>query len=1829
MAEYVAAQASVLIVPSLGKGANSFHQKLKEQLQTVRESVDVKVNADTAKMIAEVESAKKAVEKDPIRLRIEEQSVTHQITSIRRKVNDLKDDARRGLVLNISVVGMAQLAQLGLALASLNTSIMELSQSALVVPGIIGGLASSIGTAVIGTRGLTDAFKAQTKAQKDSVDAAKQQRDANRAIRDSTRDLNNAIKDARRNLEDLNAQLRDAPLDEAEAMMNLQEAIAEANLKVGKSAFEMQRDQLGVRKAEASLAETRRRNLRLQQDVADANAKGVQGSDQVVAATERLTQALERASESTSAMTELADAMTKLSPSAQDFVNRMRGLGGAWSELRNAVQERLFANLAGDIEGLAGTGLPLLERGLTGIAGAINGNLRTAIASLGDGQNQGFLERIFGNTEQAQNLFSRAIEPLIGGVLRLSAAGSDSLPRLSDAFGDVMTRFEGFITAADNDGRLQKWIDSGLNALTDLGNTLLNIGSILNSVHEAFTGTGGRGLLELLSDGTKRLADFLRGAEGQQKLKDIFNDLRSEFKLWRPTLELLPGLIKNVMDAAQQWANMMMPFLHGITSILKEHPGLVQTLLWAWLGWKTLKPIIGGVNAAIGGMTFALDAVKGAFGADGGDGANGRARKFGQMLGRGGGVFIGVSAIAGLLLNNYMSAQMEAAESASHHADMVNRLRGELDGLSGSLTQEGLIDKLNALSGWSNPNQFQGKPGETQNIPELARQSGYSTEFLGQALTPTRENEYRKLREDAKAEILRDLPNTDALKDVNMRGAMERNGVSNDDLAEAILGNPDAIKKIEELSEKNGRIKGGLPYDLSDIVFGYKSPMGLGRDLTGLGDRGRNLANVFRAVDEDRRNSLALGSQNREAGQAVYGPARVKADSPFAALGSPRAFWGERGAATIEVDTSVAAMDPELKKNIELNGGQIVPLAGDRTQIILDPDRAGLHVERGTPGMATGGLLSGPGTGRSDSILARVSNGEFITRADSVAKYGREFMEAINAGAVDPAMLPGFAGGGLPLDTPGPFPNPNPGGPGTVPMVPSFGSTAGFVPAIPGAANGPAPAGPSWEMPSQQAGVRFGNSPFYVPPAVLDAALKPPKPAANQPKAGIDGDKGDIGGPNVPPTDPRSPAYTPSSVGLYSPENTNPGLSNPAAPVIHGGGGSPGEGNGIPHLSGVSVPGPGGPAGLTPTVAGLPGLSVPGLTPSATDPLGLSGLPDEIQPINILEQIGEILLSSVLGFFGIDPTYFGIGKRIFTGLTGKRGGDDDAGKPTDAVPGVDQIMADHAAQNPLGQFPFVGTLNGTQASVAASMSPAAQRAAGMAETMAGKPYVWGGSGLDGTDCSGLVMYVADALLGKPFSGRSGGTGTFSQTIPAKGGVIISDPSQAPPGTYRIGWNASHTAATLPDGRNIESSTYGQPIRVGSGASGYNDPQFTNWAYFPLPDAGVSAAPQVAAPAPKRSANWEAIAAGESSGNWSINTGNGYYGGLQFSQSSWELAGGLKYAERADKASKDQQIEIAENLLAIQGPGAWPNTFVGYASGGLLSGPGTGRSDSILARVSNGEFITRADSVAKYGRGFMEALNAGSIDPSMLPGFAPGGMPLPPTTPLPPPPPAPPTPVASAMPGAPADPAALAPPPAEPVPTTDTASQALDGALSGLSGVLGGSGAGSSGQVPGATGPEGADPKVDPRAIAGRAPTNLDHNNPALSKGIQQGWSHVGSLLASAASMAGGAAGAGAPGAGAGGAAAAAGIQAGMQIGGQVASGAVNILSSLLVGTLSGGSSPNAYGAPVLPSQPQGGGLGGPAVVNNYGDIHTASYDQFYQGQQRREAQTQVPFLPMK
>jgi hypothetical protein len=141
---------------------------------------------------------------------------------------------------------------------------------------------------------------------------------------------------------------------------------------------------------------------------------------------------------------------------------------------------------------------------------------------------------------------------------------------------------------------------------------------------------------------------------------------------------------------------------------------------------------------------------------------------------------------------------------------------------------------------------------------------------------------------------------------------------------------------------------------------------------------------------------------------------------------------------------------------------------------------------------------------------------------------------------------------------------------------------------------------------------------------------------------------------------------------------------------------------------------------------------------------------------------------------------------------------------------------------------------------------------------------------------------------------------------------------------------------------------------------------------PAAPSGAVQGPPMPPHAP-HGANWNAIAQFEGSppGNWQTNTNNGFYGGLQFQQSTWAQFGGTQYAPTADRATPEQQMTIADKALKAQGPQAWPDTFTNHPElfvptahkGMHVQGDPTISGDHVPILAEHGEFVVNKDSYA--------------------------------------------------------------------------------------------------------------------------------------------------------------------------------------------------------------------------------------------------------------------------
>lgn len=298
--------------------------------------------------------------------------------------------------------------------------------------------------------------------------------------------------------------------------------------------------------------------------------------------------ALEKAQDGSAKSAQAANkAMAELAPNARDFLTEFMDIKTEFMD--NNVQQNLFADLATSARELASRDLPILKTGLADIATGLNDNIKTLFSSLGSEQGQGILDRILGNTAEAQTRLSAVIDPLVRGLGTLTAAGTDALPALADALGVASQRFATFIETADKDGSLKKWIDEGIDAAGNLLGTVKNIGDAFVSIAR---NAGGDGLLGTLNDLTGRFADWLHTAEGQNSVRQFFDDARDAAAEWLPILGDIPGLIGGIIDAGREIAEVVVPPLRDISHFLAEHPGLITAAVAAFAAFESIKGVV-------------------------------------------------------------------------------------------------------------------------------------------------------------------------------------------------------------------------------------------------------------------------------------------------------------------------------------------------------------------------------------------------------------------------------------------------------------------------------------------------------------------------------------------------------------------------------------------------------------------------------------------------------------------------------------------------------------------------------------------------------------------------------------------------------------------------------------------------------------------------------------------------------------------------------------------------------------------------------------------------------------------------------------------------------------------------------------------------------------------------------------------------------------------------------------------------------------------------------------------------------------------------------------
>jgi hypothetical protein len=1413
MPDYSAGTASVRIRPN----ADDFVRDLNAKLKAVKDpGYPISVSANTGQASADIKRFRDVESRNGMKLGVDvalgqaqadmaafrarqradgltikvdadTKSADNQLSALQRRLSTLAS-GRDALRLNIGagLLGSVQPAVAGLA--SVAAGLQQVSGAALAVPGAIAGAAASIGTLAFGLSGISDAYKAVSDASesagKDQAASARQAAQASNTLRNAVvdeaqarKDVAEATRDARNELRDLHTEMRGGLINESRAILQAQQA----RERFAKGDYTDQRDALlDIAEADQRVLEVRQRNADKAVDLAQAQREGVAGSDQVVAANERLVRSQQQVADAQMGAAEAATSMgaaqekamqemAKLSPSAQKFVQTLVDMKPQFAEFRAAAAEPLLEGKDVEFRNFYEKVAPSFKTGMGEIAGAWNDNITALTESLGSDTGVGFIDRILGNTGDAQSRLTKAVDPVVRVIGTLSAAGSDVLPRLADATGRFADRLADALTEADKDGSLDAMINRGLDGLTSLGRTTVSFGKSLNAITSS---AGGGSFLQWLETSTDRMQKFLNSAEGKNKIREYLADGRDLAQKIGEALSKLPGALAGVQDAAQTYLGGALVIVRELAALMGEHPDLVKTVVAAYLTWKTVTPIVQGVGGLLTGMSTSLVALGTGFSDtrkkasdefgviqkrfDDAGGPKGLGKFSGALAALGAaagpfGLLAGtIASVAIPALMNLKTAHEEAAEKVGDLNQRELELEQTLDRVTGKMTAQSRDSLLQQAQDFAPKGPGAGIPGISEgNALAAATSLGINPKTYGDALTGNGAAQQQVRDILSKNNLVPEFQaNAQLTGDANFLSNITGGSITQDKLISALLGD---TKAIEEFTAALEKAELGATEEQSQRLAG----LDLASISQRLSDTGR--ASVLAGGALNYLTSPIAPAQQSvvERNQANYGRFRLTdAGRGF--------FGGDLQVTSSGSDYSIVApaMTPGLQASLQASQLEHKVNSDGSVTIVVPPNSS--YIESYAKG---GPTPSGRGNGPTGGHISELHGDEWVLPKEARAAIGDKTLAALTAGR-------SFSTGGEMVDEFG-----NPVTPGMLPGPVSAPATMSIAP-NPTAGGG----GVSGILSQVVSGMQgpIGNA------MALGQQL------------------GNIAAPGAAGGGGVDPNTTTHGTGA----SLLPGLSVPA--VGGGGGDFASRMAGVPGLAGLfgSMASP-DPKGAL--------MNWGSQTANWVANWG----------VNTLGSVASTLWQGGLGFFGLENSILSPSNpyhqaaaqtgQFFMAQDGPLGqllGMGGGGAATGGIADPKALGAAHGVDD--GTLAALFGQTGDPAALQA-MTPAAQRAIMYAQQHAvGQKYEYGGTGATGGyDCSGIASQLYASYMGLP-PGRYFDTEADFEAMGFKQGY---KPGALNIGVQRGGGGPnSHMAVTLPNGIPVESggshgsTAYGGPAR---------------------------------------------------------------------------------------------------------------------------------------------------------------------------------------------------------------------------------------------------------------------------------------------------------------------------------------------------------------------------------------------------------------------------------
>jgi phage-related protein len=316
-----------------------------------------------------------------------------------------------------------------------------------------------------------------------------------------------------------------------------------------------------------------------------------------------------------SALTGSAEEFNKsledLSPAAKAAAKEVRALKPAFEELRTSVQDAFFQQIEGDITRTADALKGPLLSSLTNISSAWGNAAKGVLGYVQGAQGVSNIKSVLSATQLGVEGLASTTNKLTAGFLQVAASVSDAFgARFGAALGSAGQRFGTFLQNAASSGQAVAWVEGAVQALSQLGRVLGNVGSILSGVFEAGNAVGA-GFLNNLEKITASFGEFVNSAQGQEAIGNLFATIGSIASQLGPIFAALVTQVGAIAPALAPVFETLGPALVGVINSLGPAlaaiaPSLQSVASGLAGAFAAIGPALGPVGAAIGSILEAL-----------------------------------------------------------------------------------------------------------------------------------------------------------------------------------------------------------------------------------------------------------------------------------------------------------------------------------------------------------------------------------------------------------------------------------------------------------------------------------------------------------------------------------------------------------------------------------------------------------------------------------------------------------------------------------------------------------------------------------------------------------------------------------------------------------------------------------------------------------------------------------------------------------------------------------------------------------------------------------------------------------------------------------------------------------------------------------------------------------------------------------------------------------------------------------------------------------------------------------------------------------------------